>query len=295
MPANVQCACGKTYRWKPELAGRKARCKACGGVVAFPAAEPAELTDDQVDQLIRDLPAHETTPSGAPIYRHEHRTRPFEAACGDDETISLVSDHIGRHIGQADNVFHEIISDLVHIDVHIVAPSEQRPWYTLITSGMSDRPMATPDGVEDAALAELAISLPPDWPLTKEAFEDERNYWPIHLLKAMARMPHEYETWLGWGHTVPNGEEAAAFAPDTRLCCALILSPVLPDKGFDKLQRPDGRPINFYSLVPIYREEMEFKLRHGAEKLVDRLADAGVTELLDVNRKNVCRKRFWLF
>ena len=33
-------ACGKEYRWKPELAGKKAKCK-CGGVIAVPATAPA--------------------------------------------------------------------------------------------------------------------------------------------------------------------------------------------------------------------------------------------------------------
>ena len=38
-------ACGKNYRWKPELAGRKARCK-CGAVMFCPPAEPGKEEDD---------------------------------------------------------------------------------------------------------------------------------------------------------------------------------------------------------------------------------------------------------
>ena len=41
MAGTVACAsCGKEYRWKPELAGKRAKCK-CGGVVSFPKADPA--------------------------------------------------------------------------------------------------------------------------------------------------------------------------------------------------------------------------------------------------------------
>lgn len=46
MPATTtepkfNCAsCGKEYRWKPELAGKKAKCK-CGSVIAVPAKPPA--------------------------------------------------------------------------------------------------------------------------------------------------------------------------------------------------------------------------------------------------------------
>src|SRR5688572_5878478 len=33
-------ACGKEYRWKPELAGRKAKC-GCGAALVVPAERPA--------------------------------------------------------------------------------------------------------------------------------------------------------------------------------------------------------------------------------------------------------------
>ncbi len=33
-------SCGKEYRWKPEMAGRRAKCK-CGGVVEVPVTDPA--------------------------------------------------------------------------------------------------------------------------------------------------------------------------------------------------------------------------------------------------------------
>jgi len=37
----VTCACGKQYTWKPELAGKRAKCK-CGNVVSFPAQRPGD-------------------------------------------------------------------------------------------------------------------------------------------------------------------------------------------------------------------------------------------------------------
>jgi hypothetical protein len=33
-------SCGKEYRWKPELAGKKAKCK-CGNVIPVPTKAPA--------------------------------------------------------------------------------------------------------------------------------------------------------------------------------------------------------------------------------------------------------------
>jgi hypothetical protein len=43
----------------------------------------------------------------------------------------------------------------------------------------------------------------------------------------------------------------------------------------------------------LHAEEMDFKLKHGADPLVDRLVQAEVTEMLDVSRRNTCRKK-WL-
>lgn len=37
--------------------------------------------------------------------------------------------------------------------------------------------------------------------------EDERNYWPIRLLKDFARMPIETESWAAWGHSFSQEEE----------------------------------------------------------------------------------------
>ena len=36
-------SCGKEYKWKPELAGKKGKCK-CGGVLAIPARPPGSAT-----------------------------------------------------------------------------------------------------------------------------------------------------------------------------------------------------------------------------------------------------------
>src|SRR5262245_31898962 len=147
----------------------------------------AEPDDDQ----------DEVSPSGHPIYRHRDPGE-FEPTAGDEETIRAVEGHIDAHLGGAPWVFHEIVSDKVHIDVHMVGPTEARPFHTLVTSGMSERPMTLPDGVEASAYAELCISLPADWDLRQEAFGDENVYWPVRWLKTLARLPHDYRTWLGF-------------------------------------------------------------------------------------------------
>ncbi len=271
--------CGRRYRVESEQVGKAALCKECGTLLKVPV--PGPLVEE--------------APSGAPVYRHQARQHEFEPVTGDDETIEEVGRHIERTLGSADNVWHEIVSDLVHIDVHQVEPSDEFPFWTLVTSGMSERPMKVPEGAEDFTYAELAICLPPDWPLSMEAFKDERNYWPIRLLKDLAMMPHEYDTWLGPAHSIHNGEnEITHYARNTKFCAAMLCPPlaVLPQE-FGECETDSGKIIHFYSIWPLYQDELDFKLKHGFDELLGKLEAGRVTEIVNVQRANTCRKKKW--
>lgn len=233
-----------------------------------------------------------TSESGAPILRHEERKTEYTPATGDNESIDLISDHIEKHIGPIEYVFHEIVSDLVHIDVHIVKPSPTRNYYTLVTSGMSDLAMSPPDNYKELAFSELMISLPPDWLLTEESLENESNYWPIRTLKMLARFPHEYQTWLWALHTIPNGDPAEPYAANTEMTGIIILPPTLVPDEFHELKTP-SKTIHFHSLVPLHTNEMEHKLEHGAESLFDGFDRDGVSELLNPRRPSVIKKKSW--
>lgn len=277
--------CQKEYRVDRSRAGKKGACKQCGKAIQVPV--PAEGVPESGDV--------ELTSSGSPIYRHEPRKIPFDAVVGDSENIERISAHIEEHLGPIENVLHEIVSDLVHIDLHLVAPTEECPAYRLVTSGMSDVPMNVPEGAEECRYAELMITLPEEWPLNQEDWEDEANFWPIRWLKMLARFPHEYDTWLGYGHTIPNGDPPEPFADNTSLCCALILvSPNVPEE-FLELKVDEEKSIHFYSIVPLYREELQFKLDRGVDDLLDLFDRHGITDLIDPARKNVCRKGWKLW
>lgn len=124
------------------------------------------------------------------------------------------------------------------------------------------------------------VCLPADWDIYGQG---EENYWPLRWLKILARLPIEQDTWLGWGHTVPNG---GPFVDNTKLSCVLLNNPEDVEEGASVCQLPNGEEVNFYQMIPLYEEEMNFKLEHGAEVLLDRMDEVGV--VVDINRKNVC-------
>ncbi len=235
----------------------------------------------------------DVSPGGSPILVHS-REKDFTPAQGESH-IEAISAHIERHLGPISGVFHEIISDLVHIDVHVVPASEPFPYLRLVTSGMSDLPMTLPEGAPGPAYMELMVTLPADWPISGDAFEDERNYWPVRLLKTLARLPHEYDTWLGFGHTIPNGHPAEPYAPGVGFDGAIVLPPVTAPEDFGTLQLDDGRRITFMTIVPLYPEEMDLKLKKDAEALLDRFDAKNIQDVIVPGRVNVARKRFGFF
>lgn len=239
----------------------------------------------------------ELSPSGQPIYRHAERTKEFQAASGNEESIEKIQEHVEKHIGPIDRVFHEVVSDLIHLDILMVPPTPARNYYTLVTCGMSDLPMTVPDGAEEFKHAELMICLPPTWKLSEQAFEREENYWPIRCLKTLARLPHEYDTWLYAGHTIPNGNPAEPYADNTRLTGALLHIPSLIGnlKEFFSLPFSNDKTVHFFTVIPVYEEEMNLKLSKGIDALLTKFQKAGVNELLDPNRKNVGKKSFLFF
>ncbi|MBB3113833.1 hypothetical protein FHS18_005946 [Paenibacillus phyllosphaerae] len=240
----------------------------------------------------------ELSPSGAPIYRHEARDRELELATGDSAAAEAITAHIEKHIGPVRHVFSEIISDLVRVNILVVEPSAKRNYYTLVTCGMSDRPMTVPEGAEQFRFAELMLCLPPTWKLSDEAFRSEDNYWPIRAMKVLARLPHEYETWLYHAHTIPNANPPEPYAVNTKLSGMMLSLPTIADdlEAFFTLQLGEDKPVHFFTLLPLYEEEMNFKLSKGADALLEKLAQADVNELVDPRRKNVCKKKlFGLF
>lgn len=227
----------------------------------------------------------EESKGGSRIYRHVPKDE-AEIVTGDEGLVAAVSDHVEKHFGEIDVVLHEIVSPFAHIDLHVVAPAPGRPVYTVVTSGMAERPM--PGGV----YAELMLMLPPTWPKYGEpGFEDERAYWPFRLLKTLARLPHEFDTRLWEGHTVPNFHPPLPYAPDTKLCGALIGPMVHPDNDGAETFEYDGHEISLFAVWPLHKDEMQVKLDDGLDRLYELLDEARLYEIVEPDRPSVVPPR----
>ena len=156
--------------------------------------------------------------------------------------------------------------------------------------------MNTPIEVENNEYLELSICLPKEWKISEEDFKDDNNYWPLKWLKQLARFPHEYNTWLGFGHSIPNGDPAEPFAENTKLNTMLLLPSVVLNEEFRSLEL-ENKTINFYSLVPLYSEEVNLKMKKGVEALFDGFDKYEVNDILRIDRQNTAKRKklFGLF
>lgn len=198
------------------------------------------------------------------------------------EDMERIEDHIQKYFGAVDSVFHEIVSDQIHLDIAISPPTPQRNHYVLTTMGMGAKIMddMPSELIEEGfGRSELMIALPPDWQIQSQ---EEKWYWPIQWLKILARLPFMQETWLGWGHTIPKGEP---FAENTKLECMFLTLPHQYGEESYMTTLANGEPVHFLQLIPIYKEEMNYKIACGATAL-EELFGEDFSMVLDVKRKN---------
>ena len=212
-----------------------------------------------------------------------------------DEEACLL-DAVRACFGEISTILREVASPEISpdsrgelwVDLCVCPPTQARPYYTVVTCGMGAQPMPVPHDMQEFDRAELVFMLPEDWNINGR---DESSCWPLHWLRLLARLPREEESWLGWGHTIPNGEP---FAENTRLSSILLLDAHVPegeqsageDAGVFLLS--GGQPVRFYQCFALYDEELDDLLEYGVQALLERFSAAGMlSPVLDSAREHL--------
>ncbi|HAY13313.1 MAG TPA: suppressor of fused domain protein [Fimbriimonadaceae bacterium] len=172
-----------------------------------------------------------------------------------NEEIDGISAHFAKHVGPVNEmVLHEIVSDALHIDLHVIPDVPGHDCAVVFTTGMSALPMPRVD--RDMQFAELFVVLPKAW-VEGNNLQTDEGYWPLGMLKTMARMPIYNKIPVYPGISIPNGDPAEEF-PGTPFTGVLLDHGDIFGKDFARAEI-EGKPINFYGLMPMRREEMDFK------------------------------------
>ena len=209
-------------------------------------------------------PQPETSPGGSVIHRYDKAKWASsrigltdESTAAFPETREAVYD---RFFGECQNVSHEIFPLIPHVDVFIYfrRGPDERDVYTLVTSGMSDLEMSVPAGVKAPRRCELILY----------CSEPKPEY--IETMRFLAHFPHNQKTWIGSGHTVPNGNPPAPLWGSSVLDTILFIPPIVKrDQTLPDELILDGEAVHFLWMVPLTTPECNLKLAKGLNSILD--------------------------
>jgi len=213
-----------------------------------------------------------------------------------EEHAEWIDTHLSKFYADEEVfVFHEIMSMDFHLDVYLIK-SQKHSFNILLTSGMSSMEMDLDQNIKnrnDLKFAELILLLPKEIEFGEIHNGENENDWIISMLKQTARFPHHYGTWLGIGHTIQATEELDTYDKSTEFVGSIILPSVTFDEDFTKIEM-DGHEINFHTLFPLYKNELEYKVEVGYNKFLDLLIKSNSKEILDIKRPNLIpKKNLW--
>lgn len=205
--------------------------------------------------------------------------------------------HIERYFGEIVQIYSGSLANpdnmdraFVDLDLCLIAPTPERNYYTFVTIGFGAFKMPVPRDYlrKKLSRAELCFALPPETDFSKVEVQD---LWPMKMMNSLVYHVVKERLWIGWGNTFFDGDKP--FSENTKLGSIMLVSP-----GGDNPQvcvLPNDEEVNFYCLLPLYKEEVEYVRNFGQSHLLDRFVsnEAVLNEFKDVpiineKRPNVC-------
>lgn len=206
-----------------------------------------------------------------------------------EKELEKVSAYIERQYGEYENVIHELVSPDIHCDIVLVPPTEVSPYYKLITMGAGAYKMNIPKEFKSMICdrAEYVIFLPKDWNV---AADNEDDWWPMRMLKSAARLTVDTDDYLCFSHSVQVNEDGSPIAENAQFNSFMLMPSIGKDGQLVEPLKLSllGKKVAFYQLFPLYPEELEFKLEHGYDELVDLFEKEPM--VVNIHRKNYCKE-----
>jgi len=222
------------------------------------------------------------TPDGTVIIRHDAAER--QIGFTDKSAVEFRQAREAAYeklFGKALSVSHELLPQVPHIDVYTFKRTFKRSLgdqivCPLVTGGMSDLQMTMPRGAKDSPQrVELIFYC-----------EEPRDEY-IETLRWVAHFPHDSKSWLGHGHTMPNGNPPVPFWGSAELDTLLFMPPIVTkDQTLPEELKLGGEEVHFLWLVPLTTAECNFKLEKGFEAILGLFQQHRHPHVFDPNRKS---------
>lgn len=168
----------------------------------------------------------------------------------------------------------------------------QVPITIVMTNGLSDYTMPVSEKWVGREHNELFFCLPTYWDF--EDIANPNSNWIYDWIFRLENFVREKQTWFGPGHTIPCGNPPESLSPLMKQDHFIFLDPLFTESVMQPLEI-NGKTIYFLAIVPIFGDEMDYKMGKGTHKIIRRFTNRKVDERLDDYRDSVMksRMRFW--
>jgi Suppressor of fused protein (SUFU) len=223
------------------------------------------------------------TPDGTEIIRHDEVETQIDVMEKNTSSFKKAREAVYEKLfGEPLGVSHELLPLIPHIDVYTFKRTSKKDGvdqvvYSLVTGGMSDLEMTLPQRA------------PKDVPRRVELIfycsEPRAEY--ISTLRWVAHFPHNAKSWLGHGHTMPNGNPPAHFWGSKELDTLLFMPPiVVKDQNLPFELQIEGQPVHFLWVVPLTTAECDYKLEKGFDAILGLFQQHHHPHVFDPNRRS---------
>jgi hypothetical protein len=168
----------------------------------------------------------------------------------------------------------------------------QTPVTLVMTCGLSGYEMPVSGKWEGREYNEIFFCLPAYWD-----FEDHSNPnsgWIFDWIFRLESFVREKQTWFGPGHTIAAGNPPVSISPLMKQDHFIFLDPMFTADALQPIET-GSKKIHFLAIVPIFGDEMDYKVGKGTYKLIKKLTRYKIDERLDDYRPTVLKTRMRFF
>lgn len=202
------------------------------------------------------------------------------------ELQKVLSDRFGEH-----RVTEIPVQDgempLLLLDLELKSPVT-----VIVTNGLSNYKMPVPEKWQEYEYNELYFCLPSYWEW--DDLNNAQMNWIYPWIQRLAKHVVEKNTWFGHGHTMPCGAEMKPLSATMKQDHFFLSLPILLEKELKSVVLA-GKTVNFLAIIPIFKNELDYKHQKGTLKFLQKLKGKGVTEKLDDYRTSITRGRWRFF
>ncbi len=188
----------------------------------------------------------------------------------------------------------KVISNPLHPDQAFLLLFIEKnvPVTAVMTLGLSDYKMPVLDSWKGREHNEIYFCLPSFWEL--DDMSNPNFAWPFDWIYRLEKFVREKNTWFGPGHTIPTGNPAVQLSEQAKHDYLFFSGPLFLEEELAPLAIKN-QTIYFLGIIPIFGEELDYKMGKGTQKFLKRFVAKGFDERIDEYRPSVMKSRMYFF